>query len=274
MIDLSAPDGAPPDQAVNALSNYGVRWEGQLVPPATGDYTFSIQSTGSATVTVDDKQISTGGARGGRRGGAVPSPVVHLEADKAVPIKLEWRQGTGDAHCRLLWIAPATTAPDPQKLLDRVKQDGTTLIILENAADWMELIQKNAPGIKYSGSFTVGRTWAGGVHFVREHPLFKDLPANGGMDWPYQAVVRDGDNRTGLLIEGDQLVAGAFHSNTPLGNAPSPIRLGTAVGVIPCGKGKIIVSTLDITGNLGGADGPADVARKLLCNFVEYAAAK
>jgi hypothetical protein len=136
------------------------------------------------------------------------------------------------------------------------------------------LITKNAPSIKYNGSFTVGRTWAGGVHFVREHPLFKDLPVNDGMNWPYQAVVRDGNNRSGLLLEGEELVAGAFHANTPLANPPVPIHLGTAVGIIPCGKGKIIVSTLDIASNLNGPDGPADVARKLLCNFIEYAVAK
>jgi hypothetical protein len=41
----------------------------------------------------------------------------------------------------------------------------------------------------------------------------------------------------------------------------------TAVGIIPCGKGKVIVSTLDIASQLKSAE----VARKLLCNFVEYA---
>jgi beta-galactosidase len=125
--------------------------------------------------------------------------------------------------------------------------------------------------VKYHGSFRVGKTWAGGVHFVRAHPLFKDLPVNGPMDWPYQAVVRDGTNRSGLLLEGDDLAAGAFHAHTPLSAPPAPISLGTAVGVIRCGKGRIIVSTLDIAGNLAAPEGPADVARKLLCNYIEYA---
>jgi hypothetical protein len=91
------------------------------------------------------------------------------------------------------------------------------------------------------------------------------------MDWPYQAVVRNGVSRSGLLLEDDELAAVAFHAHTPLANPPAPIALGTAVGVIPCGKGKIIVSTLDIASNLRGPEGPPDVARKLSCNYIEYA---
>ncbi len=163
--------------------------------------------------------------------------------------------------------------PSAQKLIDRVRNDGTTLIVLENAADWLELAKASVPEIKYNGSFLCGDNLGGRRAFCAgEHPLkFKDLPVNGGMDWPYQAVVRDGNNRSGLLLEGDELAAGAFHANTPLATPPSPIKLGTAVGVVPCGKGKIIVSTLDIIGNLAGPEGPPDVARKLLCNYIAYA---
>jgi hypothetical protein len=92
--------------------------------------------------------------------------------------------------------------------------------------------------------------------------LFRDLPVNTAMDWPYQAVVRNGKTRSGLLLEGDELVAGAWHCY--------PMNLGTAVGIIPCGKGKIVVSTLDLTGQLDSTDTSAEVARKLLCNFITF----
>ena len=90
------------------------------------------------------------------------------------------------------------------------------------------------------------------------------LPVNVAMDWPYQAVVRNGKSRSGLRLDGEELVAGCWHSY--------PMDLGTAVGIISCGKGKIIVSTLDIASQLNSMDTSAEVARKLLCNFVEYAA--
>jgi hypothetical protein len=43
------------------------------------------------------------------------------------------------------------------------------------------------------------------------------------------------------------------------------------VGVIPFGKGKIVVSSLDVVSNLSSQEGPAEVARKLLCNYIEFA---
>jgi hypothetical protein len=44
--------------------------------------------------------------------------------------------------------------------------------------------------------------------------------------------------------------------------------------VIPFGKGQIVVSTLNIMANLENPQGPAHVAAKLLCNFVEYATSR
>ena len=54
-------------------------------------------------------------------------------------------------------------------------------------------------------------------------------------------------------MEGEDCVAGANHAY--------PIKLHTAVGVIPFGKGKIIFNTLDICGNLASKDFAAEVAR-------------
>jgi hypothetical protein len=52
------------------------------------------------------------------------------------------------------------------------------------------------------------------------------------------------------------------------------MQLGTVAGVIPLGRGRVVFSTLDICSNLNAPDGPAHVARKLLCNFLEYAGAR
>jgi hypothetical protein len=75
-------------------------------------------------------------------------------------------------------------------------------------------------------------------------------------------VKHNGRTRSGLRIEGEELVAGAWHCY--------PMELGTAVGVIPDGKGKIVVSTRDIAGPLDSPDPAAGVARKLLCNFLAF----
>ena len=146
-----------------------------------------------------------------------------------------------------------------------MKEKGTTLIIIDNALSWMDLITKNT-SLKYTGSFRVGTNWLGGVAFAKKHPLFNDLPVNQGLNWPYEAVVHNGNERLGFEMEGEELVAGSYHC--------FPQKLGTSVGVINCGKGKIIFSTLDICNNLHSNESTSAVAKKLLCNYIDFAELK
>jgi beta-galactosidase len=263
-IAFSVADGATPDPGVPMIANYGVRWEGQLVPPVTGTYMLGVRAGGSgAKVWVDGKELVNSPGNSAGRWASAP---ITLTAGRPVAIKVEHHHRRGDANCRLMWAPPDVKPPDLEKLMARVRDDGTTLVVIDFADAWMDLITKHT-GVKYAGSFKVGTAWAGGIHFVRAHPLFKELPVNRALDWPYQAVVRNGNDRTGLLLEGEELIAGAWHAN--LENAPQ--HLGTVVGVIPYGKGRIIVSTLDLDSNLLSSDSSANVARKLLCNYLEFA---
>jgi beta-galactosidase len=256
-LDYFVPDGAAPDQDSSMMENYGVRWEGRLLPAATGEYTLAIESSGGVRLWVDGKLLFDDFGRTN----AINRARVALAAGTPAAVRVEFWHRKGNAQCKLLWSPPETGAPEPARLIERVKRDGTTLFLLDRADTWMKLIETNT-AVKYNGSFKVGTAWLGGLHFVREHPLFKDLPVNGAMDWPYQAVVRNGKARSGLRLEGEEFVAGAWHSY--------PMELGTAVGVIPCGKGRIVVSTLDLAGQLNSADTSAHVARKLLCNFIAF----
>ncbi|HEY1717387.1 MAG TPA: PA14 domain-containing protein [Verrucomicrobiae bacterium] len=257
-VDYFVPDGAAPDQQSSFTENYGVRWDGTILPPAAGDYTFAVESSGGARLWVNGKLLFDDFYT---RNNPVNRARIRLEAGQAVAVRVEFWQRKGDAQCKLLWAVPEADAPSAAKLIERVKNDGTTLFILDRADTWMNLVTNNTSA-KFNGSFQIGTAWLGGLHFVREHPLFKDLPVNTAMDWPYQAVVRDGKARSGLLLEGEELVAGAWHCY--------PMELGTAVGIIPCGKGRIVVSTLDIAGQLNSSDSSAEVARKLLCNFIAF----
>ncbi len=264
-IDLLTAEGATPDPAMSVLNNYSIVWEGQLVPPTTGTYHFDVDSNGTTTmVAINGQPLGRGGRGGG--GGAN----FNLVAGQPVTVTVRFTKDRGAASCRLLWAPPSTNVQAAQGLFDRAKQDGTTIVLLNHAETWMDLVAQNT-GVTYRGSFAVGTTWLGGDHFVKQHPLFQDLPVNDAMNWVYQAVVRNGNARLGFLLSGEELVAGVYHSHNP---GVSPMALGTAVGVIPCGKGRVIFSTLDICDNLDGPPGPADVARKLLCNFVAYAAKK
>ncbi len=257
-INLNIPMGATPDPAVTSTERYNVRWETQIIPVRDGAYYLELQASGFAKLTVNgDTLINFTKNSGGRE-------KIRLNFTKGKPVSLnislnQIKNSTG--KCRLEWSVPEVNATDPQKLIDRVANEGTTLILADNADTWMDLIAKNTK-ITCSGRFQIGSAWLGGVYFVKQHPLFNGLPTNVGMNWPYQAVVRNGAERFGLEMDGEELVAGAYHCY--------PMKIGTAVGIIPCGKGKIIFSTLDICGNLASKESPANVARKLLCNFIEY----
>jgi hypothetical protein len=248
-----------------------MRWEGTLLPPKSGEYLFNTLSKDGVRLWVDGQQVIDAWKNVAHTFSS--NGKVTLAAGKPVPIRLEYfqvadamkgQETVGDdetAEIHLRWLLPETKTVDPQPLLERARRDGTTIIIIDNPDSWLAPIQKGS-SIKYSGPFTVRRIHDGGQYFVREHPLFKELPVNVGMNWPYQSLITG--QRLGLGLEGEELVAGCYDS-------PRTFQLGTAVGVIPFGKGRIVVSTLNIKANLENPQGPAHVAAKLLCNFVEYA---
>jgi hypothetical protein len=255
-------DGAAPDPALSVMNDYAVRWEGTIVPAHAGLTTFAIRTSGAVRLKVGGKTVID--ARAGLEVQTVRGTAELAEAGKPVPLVLEFLQRSGNARCELAWIEPAQEKPLAGEILERVQRDGTTLVILDHADSWMPLVAAASGGkVRYNGAFKVGRTWLGGVHFTRVHPLLAGLPVNAGMDWPYQNVVRDGNERLGLRIEGEELVAGCYHSY--------PMELGTALGVIQLGRGRVIFSTLDIASNLNAPEGPAHVARKLLVNFLRSA---
>jgi beta-galactosidase len=247
-VDANWPEGSNPDPSIEPGTEFGVAWEGNLMPPATGEYLFNTKPiNGTVTLLVNGHEI-------------VGSTPVALTAGQ--PAKVEVKYWSKGGHCgvSLLWSRPTQRGEDPDELVSRAK-DGTTVIIADYADSWMSAVQK-ATNVKYKGPFTLGTAWTGGQYFAVKHPLFAGLPVNQALNWPYEDVVRTGRSRYGLVLDGEQLVAGCWQS--------TPMQLGTAVGVIPSGKGKIVVSTLDICPHLDDAPGPADVARKLFCNYIQY----
>lgn len=257
-IQRTFVSGQQPDELLPANQPFSTVWEGSLTPTETGQYLLGLESNRGIRLYVDGRQLIDN--FGNSQPISETRPVT-MEKDKAVRIRVEYRQNQPDGYVRMEWSLPSASAIKPQELFDRVRNDGTTLVVLGSAETWMQAIA-DYTGIRYDGYYSVGSNWVGGVHFVRRHPLFEGLPVNVGMNWPYQAVVRNGDRRFGFRLHGEELAAGSYRS--------WPFELGTSVGVIPCGKGCIVFSTLDIADNLLNPSGPAEVARKLLCNFIQY----
>ena len=83
----------PPCRARN---DYGVRWEGRIIPPADGQYEFTTHSTDGVRLWIDDKPVIDGWRPG--RNLSFHAKVT-LAAGKAVPVRFEYFHGTGPRRC-------------------------------------------------------------------------------------------------------------------------------------------------------------------------------
>ncbi len=259
VVNLSAIEGATPSPFVHMLDRYGIRWSGQIIPPVSGEYAFVPQSNGrsSIEVLVDGQKVYELTARQD----TVGDGRIRLEGGRATPIEVRFRHPRSNARCRLDWAVPNESLPDAQQLMRRAIDDGTKIIIVQSAEEWAEFIAANSAAV-FKDKFFVGTNWLGGVMFNKPHAVFNELPAGGALNWPYQALIHTGAERVGLVMEGEELLAGAYHTY--------PMALGTAMGIVPMGKGKVLFSTLDIYGNIVNSTPAGLVAKKLIGNMIDF----
>jgi len=252
---------AGPDERVGP-KRYSIRWEGVIRPTESGPHRFFTRSDDGVRLWIDDKLlIDRWDIHAPTFDSGEP---MDLEEGKTYAIKLEHFQWEGSVTIQLYWSTPSSLT-EADRLLDdllrRTERDGTTVAFLSHTDDWAVLLDKRGL-LKYRGRLDHGLYWLGGNFFVREHPLFAGLPVNCGMNWEYQEIVHYGRKRFGLLLEGEEAVAGCVTGHER--------AVATAVGVVSHGKGRIILSTLDLLPVLNGPPGPADVARKIVCNYLSY----
>lgn len=104
------PDGMPAD-------NFTARWTGVVVPPVSGQYTFIIESDDGHRVWLDDKLIAERWNYDYNRRIQEAEPVT-LQANQAYPIRIDYRQDSGDAFLKLRWRHDAAgERPVPQNAL-------------------------------------------------------------------------------------------------------------------------------------------------------------
>ena len=114
-IDLPL-DGSPPARGL-AGSNFSARFDGEIVPAATGPYTFMMQDAegDKANLTIGEKHLNLD-----KPAGAGSSKLtLPLTAGQPVVYKLEYRHGTGVGRLQLLWQSPgAPVQPVPGSALE------------------------------------------------------------------------------------------------------------------------------------------------------------
>ena len=259
-VSLDVAVGAPADPSLPVIADYTVTYQGQLTPPRDGTYTLTVESRDNVTLTVNGQKLGGGDpkAKGGdgrialRGGQPVPVTVELRHKERTYPLAV---------RCFLRWSLPVDTV-QVTDISRRCREDGTTLVVLEGAGEWIEALKP--AGVTLREDFELGNNWVGGQYASKPHPLFAGLPT-GALDSYFGGVQDDkSPRRRALAIEGEELVVAAYRT--------WPFKLGTAVGVIPWGKGRILFSTLNIADRLDANDHEAAVAKRLLGNYLRFAA--
>jgi len=141
-----------------------------------------------------------------------------------------------------------TGAFDPQQtgnplvtdILEWVNE-GNTLIIAGNVEKWASFLGRKEV-IDYRGLKELGTTWYGGNYFVKEHPVFQGLPQNCVFNWEYQSIATYNKSRLGLRINNGETVVACVSDHKP--------EVYSALSIINHGRGKIIISALDLMSSL------------------------
>ncbi len=85
--------------------NFSARWVGYVQAPATGDYTFYTVTDDGVRLWVNDQLVVN-------EWRDLPREehwgIIHLEAGKRYPIRMEYFESYWDATCKLLWSGPST----------------------------------------------------------------------------------------------------------------------------------------------------------------------
>ncbi len=150
-----------------------------------------------------------------------------------------------------------------ETLMSRVA-DGATVIVLADADTFASLLDINSDtteALVYKGRFTIGQ----GTHIAGFHPILDGLPQAQAFGREYQCFTWfQGVGQYALRLEGGTTVVAALDSHRK--------DIGSAISVIPFGRGRVVLSTLDILPHLEDPAPAASVVRRLLYNLAAWGA--
>lgn len=180
-----------------------------------------------------------------------------IVGESNVPIEL----GIADGNTLLNWVS-----------------EGNNLIIVGNSKNWAQLLSDQKI-IDYRGYEDLSQVWFAGNYFVKDHELFNELPVNTAFNWEYQALARywkgafDTPSYTGIQ---NRYALRLNNEENMIVGATSDLRneLFSAVTIISHGRGKIILSSLNIIDALKQGHKANAVAGKILLNYIEYVSTK
>ena len=264
-----------------------VRWTGKISIPEEGDYEFSITRKESCGVQIGSQSIL--GRTNDQR------QIIHLKAG-SLPLKVTCSGVVTKGKVQLRWKpVKLASVSNLDSLVRRAREDGTTVVFLypiETGAyfsgsgdELLRQMEQKKIIPKYESILTTGACWLGGSYFGGSGPLFEGLPDRKAFSWEYQMLAQNPGNMQWVKIKGQNIYSGQMNIALRIPGVEAWVgavtdfnfdtnlkKPGTAVGVVPCGKGRVILSTLPLLPYLDCPQGGAHVVRKLLCNLIQLSA--
>jgi hypothetical protein len=156
----------------------------------------------------------------------------------------EYRYGAPDGDYLLVGdFEPQQWGSGMSDIIEWV-QKGGSLVIVGNPVRWAEFLADKEI-LDFRGAKELGRSWYGGNFFNRSHPIFKGLPSDCVFNWEYQCFAAYDRRRIGLrTANGETLVACVSDHKK---------EVYSALSLIPVGRGKIYITTLDIQACIAGS---------------------
>lgn len=263
-IDFNVKSKLIPGYDIIGQSNFSVRWEGFICCDYTGDIPFEYTCDDGARVWLDGELVVDKWTNGPKQ---VRTFTKRMEKGRKYALKIEAYQDGGDWIASFKWKLPLPEVKvDLEDILRRVREEGTKLIVVEDAETWLKKLRAAGAFPKYD-VFHPHKTWVGHNMFVAKHPFFEGLPTDCAMNWEYQKlVVYDGPKHFGLIMDGEEALVGLVGV---------PLRgIATSVGIVPCGKGKIAFSSLDLAPNLSSDDKASVTPKRIFANMLRWAKEK
>jgi hypothetical protein len=116
-------------------------------------------------------------------------------------------------------------------------QKGGSLIIVDHPVRWAEFLADKEI-LDFRGAKELGRSWYGGNFFNRAHPVFDGLPVDCAFNWEYQCFSAYNRRRIGLRVASGETLVGCVSDHRK--------EVYSALSLISVGRGKVIITTLDI----------------------------
>ncbi len=123
-----------PDQSIGN-NNFSVRWTGQLVPPASGEYTLGVVSDDGCRLYVNGDKIVDGWSTHDMQS---YTTTMTLKQGQRYDITIEYFEGTKDAGVQFVWLIPDSKKSgedDRKRMLANVKKADVAIFVGGLTAD-------------------------------------------------------------------------------------------------------------------------------------------